>query len=94
LISGINVDVLSVDYKVPLVKVSGTVGSQIAFAGNMNSFGVMQNASPEEVAEIMRAIRNDVAQCHQFEWISHIFYSSISMLKKADWSEYKVDQSA
>lgn len=51
LIPEIGVDIISVDYKVPLDKVNELVNSKIAFAGNMNPVAVMENLGPEEVAE-------------------------------------------
>jgi uroporphyrinogen decarboxylase len=47
-------DLLSVDYKVDLIKAKELLGGKIAFAGNMNPVAVMQNASPSEVTEACR----------------------------------------
>ncbi|MEA4924582.1 MAG: uroporphyrinogen decarboxylase family protein [Syntrophomonadaceae bacterium] len=52
LIPATGVEILSLDYKVPLAKAGEILGSQIAFAGNMNPVAVMQNAKAEEVARI------------------------------------------
>jgi uroporphyrinogen decarboxylase len=47
-------DLLSVDYKVDLSKAKELLGGKIAFAGNMNPVGIMQNATASEVAEACR----------------------------------------
>ena len=47
-------DLLSVDYKVDILRVKEVLGGKIAFSGNMNPVGVMQNASVAEVAAVCR----------------------------------------
>lgn len=47
-------DILSLDYKVDLGRVKEVLGGKIAFAGNMNPVGIMQNASSAEVAAACR----------------------------------------
>lgn len=54
LITETGVDLLSVDYKVDLSRVKEVLGGKIAFAGNINPVGIMQNASPIEVAASCR----------------------------------------
>ncbi len=54
LIPGCGADVLSVDYKVDLVRVREAVGSKIAFAGNVNPVAVLEVATPEEVVAVSR----------------------------------------
>jgi uroporphyrinogen decarboxylase len=49
LIPGMGVDVLSVDYKVDLTKVRSVIGTKIAFGGNVNPAGILQQGTPEEV---------------------------------------------
>ncbi|MCX7923544.1 MAG: uroporphyrinogen decarboxylase family protein [Clostridia bacterium] len=44
-------NIISVDYKVDLKQVREKVGGKIAFAGNMNPVSIMQNATPEGVAQ-------------------------------------------
>jgi Uroporphyrinogen-III decarboxylase len=51
LIPETGVNIISVDYKVSLAKAKELVNSKIAFAGNMNPVAVMENLSPEKVAE-------------------------------------------
>lgn len=46
--------IISVDYKVDLSQVREKVGFWMAFAGNMNPVGVMQNAAPAEVMAVCR----------------------------------------
>ena len=47
-------DLLSVDYKVDLAEVRAKVGSKMAFSGNLNPVSVMQNGTPEQVADAAR----------------------------------------
>lgn len=47
-------DVLSVDYKVDLGRVRETLGTKMAFAGNVNPVDVLVDATPEEVAAAAR----------------------------------------
>jgi len=47
-------DLLSVDYKVELGRVKEVLGGIIAFSGNMNPVGIMQNAIPAEVSAACR----------------------------------------
>ncbi|HWQ42599.1 MAG TPA: uroporphyrinogen decarboxylase family protein [Desulfosporosinus sp.] len=50
LITEIGADIISVDYKVDLGFTRATVGSVMAFAGNMDPVGVMLDLKPDEVA--------------------------------------------
>lgn len=52
LIPGIGADIISLDYKVPLDKGREILGAKMAFAGNMNPVGVMQNLPADEVFKI------------------------------------------
>ena len=54
LIPETDADLLSVDYKVDLQLVKETVGGKMAFSGNINPVGVMQNAAPADVAAACR----------------------------------------
>ncbi len=47
-------DLLSMDYKVDLGKAKDILGGRMAFSGNMNPVAVMQNATPEIVADVCR----------------------------------------
>ncbi len=44
-------DIISVDYKVDLLRAKELLGGKIALAGNMNPVGVMQTLKPEEVTQ-------------------------------------------
>jgi uroporphyrinogen decarboxylase len=55
LIPETGVDLLSMDYKVDLHKAKEVLGGKIAFSGNMNPVGIMQNATPAEVIEACRS---------------------------------------
>lgn len=54
LIPQTGIDVLSVDYKVNIEKAVEIVRDKIALAGNLNPVAIMQNGTPEQVAEAAR----------------------------------------
>ena len=54
LIPDTGADFLSVDYKVDLRRVREVIGEKMAFSGNMNPVGIMQNATTSEAAVACR----------------------------------------
>jgi uroporphyrinogen decarboxylase len=65
-VPSMGVDVLSVDYKVPLAKVRSTIRTKIAFAGNVNPFNVLQTGTPEQVTAASHACITDAGDDTHF----------------------------
>ncbi|MBM7865615.1 uroporphyrinogen decarboxylase [Heliobacterium gestii] len=66
LIPSAGVDVLSVDYKVPLRRVRETVADKIAFAGNVNPVDVIKDGTQEAVADQARRCLAEVGKDASF----------------------------
>ncbi|MDR3302158.1 MAG: uroporphyrinogen decarboxylase family protein [Spirochaetaceae bacterium] len=62
LLNGINIDIVSVDYKVSLKKCREVFGGKTAFAGNMDPVGIMQQGTPEAVAAACKQCISDAGE--------------------------------